>query len=81
VRGKEENVAGIFNEAGRLGQYRFGTGMGSGIFYEEFLRELHGRRGVEVFKEMSENDDIIGAVLFAIEMLMRQVEWNVKECS
>jgi hypothetical protein len=72
-------ASGIFNETGRLGQYRFGTGMGSGIFYEEFLRELHGRRGVEVFKEMSENDDIIGAVLFAIEMLMRQVEWNVKE--
>ena len=38
-----------------------------------------GRRGVEVFKEMSENDDIVGAVLFAIEMLMRQVEWNIKE--
>jgi len=28
---------------------------------------------------MSENDDIIGAVLFAIEMLMRQVDWDVKE--
>jgi len=34
---------------------------------------------VEAFKEMSENDDILGAVLFAIEMLMRQVEWNIKE--
>jgi hypothetical protein len=72
-------MASAFNEYGRLGQYRFGSGMGSGIFYEEFLRELHGRKGIEVFKEMSENDDIIGAVLFAIEMLMRQVEWNVKE--
>ena len=72
--------SGVFSEAGRLGQYRFGAGgMGSGIFYEEFLKELHGRRGVEVFKEMSENDDIIGSVLFAIEMLMRQVEWTVKE--
>ena len=72
-------AGGTYNEIGRLGQFRFGSGLGSGIFYEEFLRELLGRRGVEVFKEMSENDDIIGAVLFAIEMLMRQVEWNVKE--
>ena len=71
---------GTFQEIGLLGQYRFGTGgLGSGIFYEEFLRELHGKRGVEIYKEMSENDDIIGAVLFAIETLMRQVEWTVKE--
>lgn len=70
---------GTFNEIGRLGQHRYGSGTGSGIFYEEFLRELLGRKGVEVFKEMSENDDIVGSVLFAIEMLMRQVEWNVKE--
>ena len=69
----------VFREIGRLGQLRFGSGMGSGIFYEEFLKELHGRRGVEVYKEMSENDDIIGAVLFAIETLMRQVEWTIKE--
>jgi hypothetical protein len=53
--------------------------LGSGIFYEEFLRELRGRKGVETYKEMADNDDIIGATLFAIEMLMRQVEWNVKE--
>ena len=68
-----------FTEAGRLGQNRFGSGIGSGVFSEEFLRELQGRKGVQAFKEMSENDDIIGAVLFAIEMLMRQVTWNVKE--
>lgn len=28
---------------------------------------------------MSENDDVIGAILFATEMLMRQSEWNIKE--
>jgi hypothetical protein len=68
-----------YAEYGRLGQKRFGSGLGSGIFYEEFLRELQGRRGMEVYKEMSDNDDIIGAVLFAIEMLIRQVEWTVEE--
>ncbi len=72
-------ASGAFTEYGRLGQMRYGSGMGSGIFYEEFLPELRGRKGVETYREMSENDDIIGAVLFAIEMLMRQVEWNVQE--
>lgn len=64
-----------FREYGRTGLYRFNTGW----IYEEFLRELQGRKGVEVYKEMSENDDIIGAILFATEMLMRQSDWNIQE--
>ena len=27
---------------------------------------------------MSENDDVVGAILFAIEMLVRQTDWNVE---
>ncbi len=69
----------IFDELGKLGQFRWSGGDGGSVFYEEFLKELRGRKGVEVFKEMSENDDIVGAILFAVEMLMRQVKWNVKE--
>lgn len=64
-----------FKEYGRTGLFRFNTGW----IYEEFLPELLGRRGIEVYKEMSENDDILGAVLFATEMLMRQCEWTVQE--
>lgn len=64
-----------FKEYGKTGLYRFNTGW----IYEEFLRELQGRRGVEVYKEMAENDDIIGAILFATEMLMRQSDWNIQE--
>lgn len=64
--------SGLFTDTGRIGQKRFG-----GRFYEEFLPELQGDRGVQVYKEMSENDDIIGAILFAIENLIRQVDWNV----
>ena len=59
-------------EIGRIGQKRWG-----GIFREEFLRELQGIRGIEAYREMSENDDVIGAILFAIEMLIRQVQWYV----
>lgn len=64
-----------FREYGKTGLYRFNTGW----IYEEFLKELQGRRGVEVYKEMAENDDIIGAILFATEMLMRQSDWNIQE--
>jgi len=68
-------VAGnAFTEIGRSGLQRW-----SGWIYEEFLRELRGRKGIEIFKEMSDNDDIVGAILFAIEMLMRQTVWNIKE--
>lgn len=59
-------------EIGRIGQKRY-----NGIFYEEFVPELVGRRGVEVYKEMSNNDSVISAILFAMEMLMRQCDFNV----
>ena len=60
-------------EIGRTGQRRYG-----GTLYEEFLPELRGRRGIEVYREMSENDDVVGAILFAIKMLVRQCAWNVE---
>lgn len=60
-------------EIGRIGQRRFG-----GIVYEEFLPELRGSRGVEIYREMSDNDDVVGAILYAIEMLVRQTKWNVE---
>lgn len=60
-------------EIGRIGQRRYG-----GVIYEEFLHELRGKRGIEVYREMADNDDVIGAILYAIEMLIRQTDWNVE---
>ncbi|MCI9490187.1 hypothetical protein AALC75_02065 [Lachnospiraceae bacterium 48-42] len=60
-------------EIGRIGQRRYG-----GIIYEEFLQELQGRKGIEAYREMSDNDDVIGAILYAIEMLVRQTTWTVE---
>lgn len=60
-------------EIGRIGQFRYG-----GIIYEEYLSELQGKKGVEVFKEMADNDEMIGAILFVVEMLMRQCTFNVE---
>ena len=60
-------------EYGRVGANRYG-----GSFFEEFLPELRGAEGIKIYKEMSDNDDMIGAVLFAIKMLIRQASWTVQ---
>lgn len=59
-------------EIGRIGQSRYG-----GFIFEEFLPELRGKKGIEVYSEMENNDDVVGAILFAMEMLVRQVDWTV----
>ena len=68
-------------ELGRIGQHRYGTnGIGS-IFFEEFLPELRGIRGVHAYTEMADNDATIGAILYAIEMLMRPVDFTIEPAS
>lgn len=48
-----------------------------GLIYEEYLTELQGTRWIQVIKEMA-NDPVLGAVLFAIEMLIRRVSFKVE---
>jgi hypothetical protein len=50
----------------------------SGYIDEEFLPQLRGRKAVQVFREMKDNDPVIGALLFATDRLLRQVEWRVE---
>lgn len=50
----------------------------SGYVVEEFLKELQGERGRRVYREMSENDAIVGAVLSAIGLVLRAVKWRVQ---
>ena len=49
----------------------------SGYLDEEFLPALRGRKGVEVFREMSLNDPTVSALLFSIDRLLRNVDWRV----
>lgn len=65
-------------ELGRIGQLRFYNPESSSIFFEEFLPELRGYRGVQAYQEMADNDATIGAILYAIEMLMRQCEFHIE---
>lgn len=60
-------------EYGRIGQNRW-----DGVFSEEFLPELQGLKGIKVYREMERNDDTVGAIMFAIKMLIRQAAWSVE---
>lgn len=60
-------------ELGKVGQYRM-----NGTFFEEFLPELRGKKGIEVYKEMANNDEMVYAIIFAIEMLMRNCAFTVQ---
>ncbi len=62
-----------FDEIGTTGLRHSG-----GFVIEEWLNHLAGPRGVKAWREMSDNDPVVGAILFAIEMLARGVEWNVE---
>ena len=53
----------------------------SGYVDEEFLPALRGRKAVQIYKEMSENDAMVGALLFSIDMLIRAVDWHVQPAS
>ena len=63
----------LLEEYGRSGLRHWG-----GFVFEEWLRELQqGRRAAEVYREMMDQDPIIGAIMYAIQMLMRRVSWWV----
>lgn len=65
-------------ELGRIGQLRSGLSGSNSIFMEEFLPELQGLRGIHTYTEMVDNDATIGGVWFAIEMLMRNADFQIE---
>jgi hypothetical protein len=48
-----------------------------GFVSEEFLPELRGNKALAQFRQMANNDAVVGAMLFAMKMLARQAEWYV----
>lgn len=69
----EREMAAPVTELGATGLRHY-----VGVIDEEFLPALRGKRQIQVYTEMRDNDPTVGAVLFAIEMLMRQVRWTVE---
>jgi hypothetical protein len=50
----------------------------SGIIDEEFLPALRGRKAIQIYREMSNNDPTVGSLLFTINQLLRAVTWRVE---
>lgn len=49
--------------------------------YEEFLPELRWPGAGKIYQEMSDNDPVIGAILYLAEMLIRGTTWSVEPAS
>lgn len=56
-----------------------GTGLqhSGGYIREEYLKNLVGPVGMKVIREMIDNDPVIGAIDFATQQAIRQVDWKV----
>jgi hypothetical protein len=67
------NSGMLFSEVGSSGLRAF-----AGWVREEFLPELIGRQGARVYREMGDNSPIVGAVLFAVQGVLRKAEWRVE---
>ena len=65
---KEERVN--LDVIGSTGLKRF-----DGLISEEWLPQLKGISAVNIFRQMRDNDPIIGAFMFSVESLVRQVRF------
>lgn len=62
-----------FMEIGSSGLHQYG-----GEIRQDFLRQLQGKQQYANYREMADNDPVVGAMLQAIEMLIRSVDWTVE---
>ena len=62
----------LYDEIGRIGSNRWAVAL------RRILPELRGQRGVKVYTEMESNDDVIGAIIFALDTLLRQAQFSVE---
>ncbi len=73
-RTKKVNKAkGSFEELGVAG-----VKISHGFVYDEFVLKLIGDKGRKIYRQMRDNDAIVSAILFAVEMLLRAVDWEVE---
>jgi len=63
-----KQILGVAGENTRNGQIRA----------DEFLPELRGKRAIKKYREMRENDSTIGAVMYAVEQILRDVNLEVQ---
>ena len=49
-----------------------------GFIVEEWMQRLLGVQGIRVYREMKDNNAVIGAILLLIEQMIKQAEWRVE---
>ena len=64
---------GVVVELGYTGLRSF-----QGSVQEEFLTQLQGYRGVQVYTEMASNDAVIGGIIQMMLQTMRGVSWAIE---
>jgi len=67
-QGKATQTLGVAGDNTHNGQIRA----------DEFLPELRGRKAVRKYREMRDNDATIGAVMYSVEQILRDVDLHVK---
>lgn len=63
-----------FRELGSTGLRRSG-----GFVLEEFLPQLQGTLARQAFREMSDNDPIVGGILLAFREVMGRLDWHIEK--
>jgi len=66
------------SELGISGGSTYGNRGFTSPYADEFVSTLRGERAVRKYREMRENDPVIGATLTAMDMLLRAVDWTVE---
>jgi hypothetical protein len=57
---------------------RTGLNQSMGYIYEDVLTKLQGASGRKIYDEMGSNDPMVGALLFAIDKMVRNVEYTLR---
>jgi len=70
---KARESAPYLCEVGVSGVKRYG-----GYIYEDFLTQLQGKRGAQVYREMMANESIIGAAMWIFRTLLVQTPWYLE---
>ena len=70
---KEKASSTDFLEVGSTGLVQT-----AGQVRDDFLRQLQGKQAYANYREMADNDPVIGAMLHSIEMIVRSVDWSVE---
>lgn len=63
-----------FRELGATGLRRSG-----GYVLEEFLSQLQGTKARQVYREMSDNDPVVGGILLAFNEVMGRLDWHIEK--